>query len=185
MNISASDLHAQVLRARAAWPFIDQTNTLAGLPEGLLLAVGSRETNLTDETGDGGHGHGVWQLDDRSHQIPNPYPVDAQAEDAANHLIGTFRSCGTWLGACAAYNSGQCDDRFTTGGDYAADCMARARWIAFNLPWEDTMPLSDADKTWISENVRGHIADIWNGQISPELVAIKAELDAIKTKVGT
>lgn len=37
------------------------------LPPEFVLAVGSRETNLRNILGDGGHGHGVMQIDDRSH----------------------------------------------------------------------------------------------------------------------
>lgn len=184
MNITADELRVQVTRARQDWPFIDQTNADHGLPEGLLLAVGSRETNLTDEVGDNGHGHGVWQLDDRSHTIPVPYPVAQQATDAAGHLAGTYRLCGGWQGACAAYNSGQCSDQNTTGGNYGADCMDRARWIAFNMPWEADMPLSDADKQWLSDNVTQHLTDFYNNQYAPRLAEIQADLDAIKAKVG-
>ena len=37
------------------------------LPEGTLLAIASRETNMRNITGDGGHGRGVFQIDDRWH----------------------------------------------------------------------------------------------------------------------
>ena len=65
MEITESALTAQYQRAKLAWPFIHQTELARGLPRMLLFAVGSRETNLTNEVGDFGHGHGVWQLDDR------------------------------------------------------------------------------------------------------------------------
>ena len=72
MNISESDLSAQFQRAKSTWPFIHQTELARGLPR-MLFAVGFRETNLTNEVGDPGHGHGVWQLDDRSHTPPGGF----------------------------------------------------------------------------------------------------------------
>ena len=39
----------------------------ASLPRALLLAVASRETDMNDVVGDGGHGRGLFQIDDRSH----------------------------------------------------------------------------------------------------------------------
>src|SRR5436190_1777044 len=38
----------------------------AKLPAGLLLAIASRETGCRDIAGDGGHGRGLFQIDDRS-----------------------------------------------------------------------------------------------------------------------
>ncbi len=35
-------------------------------PVGLLLAIASRETNMRSIVGDGGHGYGLMQIDDRS-----------------------------------------------------------------------------------------------------------------------
>ena len=37
------------------------------LPAGLLLAIASQETDMNDVVGDGGHGRGLFQIDDRSH----------------------------------------------------------------------------------------------------------------------
>jgi hypothetical protein len=67
------ELSAQYQRAKSQWPFIHRTELARGLPRMLLFAVGSRETNLTNEVGDSGHGHGVWQLDDRSHMPPGGF----------------------------------------------------------------------------------------------------------------
>ena len=36
------------------------------LPAGLLIAITSRETNCVNKLGDGGHGRGVFQIDDRA-----------------------------------------------------------------------------------------------------------------------
>ena len=93
MEITESELTAQYQRANSTWPFIHQTELAHGLPRMLLFAVGSRETNLTNEVGDFGHGHGVWQLDDRSHTPPGGFPhfdanVPLQCATAAAMLQG-------------------------------------------------------------------------------------------------
>jgi hypothetical protein len=36
------------------------------LPPEILLAIASRETNMRNIIGDGGHGYGIMQIDDRS-----------------------------------------------------------------------------------------------------------------------
>lgn len=141
MNITVAELGRQFERARISWPFIEAFEQSYLLPEYLLFAVGSRETNLTDEIGDGGHGRGVWQLDDRSHQIPDPFPVVLQAELAAQMLRGLLdHFSGHREPAIAAYNAGVGGvehainrglpaDSATTGGDYAADVLARMDFL--------------------------------------------------------
>jgi hypothetical protein len=57
------------IRAKVSWPLITAVNDSHGLPRCLLYAVGSKETNLRNVVGDGGHGHSVFQLDDRWHQV--------------------------------------------------------------------------------------------------------------------
>jgi hypothetical protein len=126
------------------------------LPRGLLLALGSRETNLNDVVGDGGHGRGVLQIDDRWHKaflakhralasgrVP---PVKAAARYAAKMLVWN-RTNGLasgvpmgkgWRFAVAAYNAGftgvlnalrdgEGVDGATTGGDYSKDVRSRRR----------------------------------------------------------
>src|SRR5438309_11296947 len=119
MDISPTDLLAELRRARQAWPFIGETGFVWGLPPGMLYAVGSRETNLRNVVGDGGHGHGVFQLDDRSHQIPPGFDQDvrAQAEKAAQMLEAGFRRFGDWVMSCNYYNSGSPDTGQTAGRD--------------------------------------------------------------------
>ena len=50
-NITGPELTAEFQRARSKWPFIHQTELAHGLPRMLLFAIGSRETNLTNEVG--------------------------------------------------------------------------------------------------------------------------------------
>lgn len=135
---SQATVKAQKARALRDWPFIPTIESAHGLPAGLLLAVGSRETNLTNKVGDGGHGHGVWQRDDRWHTIPSGYDeyVDVQANDAAALLAANYKALGHWAYAVAAYNAGvtgvhnallegKSADSVTAGGDYAADVLGR------------------------------------------------------------
>jgi hypothetical protein len=92
-------------------------------------------------TGDGGHGHGLMQIDDRS------YPEFCSGEEwkdpTLNILKGAMVLHEKWTevrdhqGGIAAYNCGARNvlkaraagldvDRFTTGRNYSADVMARA-----------------------------------------------------------
>jgi hypothetical protein len=51
VEITESALNAQYQRASSAWPFVHQAGLARGLPGMLLLAVDSRETNLTNDVG--------------------------------------------------------------------------------------------------------------------------------------
>lgn len=155
MNIAPAVLADQVARARALWPFLTDLETSYGLPPFLLFAAGSRETNLDPayaqgSTGDGGHGHGVWQLDDRWHVIPEGFDTDprAQALTAAEQLASLRAAWGGWLEALNAYNSGSPLTAKTTGGDYGPDVLARQQWLeAHFLPPVDDTPPGPPEKT--------------------------------------
>ena len=131
MNITESELSAQYQRAKSKWPFIHQTELASGLPRMLLFAVGSRETNLTNEVGDSGHGHGVWQLDDRSHMPPGGFAqfdgnVPLQCSMAADMLHDLLaREAGNVERAANRYNCGQPETAGTTGHDYGPDVVER------------------------------------------------------------
>lgn len=135
---TAATLKKQAARALADWPFLPDVEKRHGLPAGLLLAVGSRETNLTNKLGDKGHGHGVWQRDDRWWPIPDGFDQDVQqqAGAAADLLADNHKALGDWGHAVAAYNAGltgvkdalaagKSADAPTAGGDYAADVLGR------------------------------------------------------------
>jgi hypothetical protein len=132
MRISPRDLTAEYVRAKATWPFVTEVNDAHGMPRHLLYAVGSRETNLRNVVGDGGHGHGVFQLDDRSHQIPPGFDQDvrAQAEKAGQMLEAGFHRFGDWVKSCNYYNSGSPNTGNTTGRDYGPDVMERQAYLA-------------------------------------------------------
>lgn len=147
MRITGAQLLAEAQRALAAWPFIAVYEQQYGLPRHLLLAVGSRETNLTNEVGDGGHGHGVWQLDDRSHTIPAEFDnnVATQCITAAAMLRGLINQYGSDIrAALAAYNAGTGTvsynqlhgldvDTGTAGNDYSADVFERLNYLQVHL----------------------------------------------------
>lgn len=142
MDISPTDLLAELRRARQAWPFIGETGFVWGLPPGMLWAVGSRETNLRNVVGDGGHGHGVFQLDDRSHVIPPGFDDDVytQAGTAGRMLCGLHLQYGPdWTRALNAYNSGQPNTAGTAGADYGPDVLGRQQWIEQHLRSNATM----------------------------------------------
>lgn len=150
-KITGPVLSAQYVRALRDWPFIPLLEQTYGLPRMCLFAVGSRETNLNDEVGDGGHGHGVWQLDDRSHAIPPGFlgNVHTQAATAASMLRALMSQFSPSEGgvrcAFAAYNAGASTvtynlshginiDTGTAGGDYSADTYARMVYLQEAFP---------------------------------------------------
>lgn len=56
---------------RARWEVLQELAAETpndGIAPALLAGIGYRESHLTNITGDGGHGRGVFQIDDRSHQ---------------------------------------------------------------------------------------------------------------------
>lgn len=147
MNISRVALKAEYLRAVRIYPDIAVAEDRHGLPWMFLFAVGSRETNLTNEIGDGGHAHGIFSLDDRSHTIPHPFTAAHQAQLAGaqlHSLIVDFsvvrdpqrrQRC-----AAAAYNCGRArvdplaPDKHTTGGDYGLDVIERMHALRAMFP---------------------------------------------------
>lgn len=145
---SAATVRAQAAKALKSWPFIPEVERARGLPEGLLLAVGSRETNLRNVVGDQGHGHGVWQQDDRWWpNMPDDFDqdVERQALKAADMLADNHKALGSWPYAIAAYNrgvkgvrdalaAGKSPDSITAGGDYAADVLGRLAHLTDATP---------------------------------------------------
>lgn len=116
-SLKLSDLLFVAQRANVRWPFIRTVEMALQLPDYLLFAVGVKETRLTNEVGDHGHGHGVWQLDDRSHDIPAGFDADvpAQCQKAAAMLRALIDSeNGNLVAALNRYNSGQTLSQNTT-----------------------------------------------------------------------
>ena len=111
MPISDADLLAQYRRAEAEWPWIAAVERAVKLPPMLLWAVGSRETNLRNVIGDGGHGIGIWQRDRRAWTLPATSRGTSRTappnRDAAALLLGLRGKLGAWPAAVAAYNAGE------------------------------------------------------------------------------
>jgi hypothetical protein len=159
------------------------------LPEGLLLAVASRETNCRNITGDGGHGRGVFQIDDRFHRdwlaengaggagaVP---PVEAAARYAGRLLAGNLefgRRNGVREGdllkfALSAYNAGAGgalagyrkgdSDRGTTGRDYGRDVLERL----------------SAARGWLGTSVTPERPELTQGARSAVVVELKGLLE--------
>ncbi len=89
-----------------------------GLDPGLLAAVAAQETGGPDSNagrnvvGDGGHGHGLFQIDDRYHAFARTAAAmnpTANAEYAATMLAGLIRRYGSVHRALSAYNAGDPD----------------------------------------------------------------------------
>jgi peptidoglycan hydrolase-like protein with peptidoglycan-binding domain len=155
MNITKDQLTKEVGVARKnGWlPILTKAEKRHNLPAGLLLAIASRETDMQDIVGDGGHGRGLFQIDDRSHSDflaqqgaagPGGKPPIASASDYAAGLLASNLGYGQGNGvpaaqllkfACSAYNAGpgnavagfrQGDsDKRTAGGNYGADVLDR------------------------------------------------------------
>jgi hypothetical protein len=152
-------LAKELERARAAgWDAAcADAERAAKLPAALLLAIASQETDMNDVVGDGGHGRGLFQIDDRSHRAflarngaagpAGKPPVPAAARYAAdllrwNHDHGVrsgVREADRLKFMLSAYNAGAGgaltgyregdSDRRTTGGDYGKSVLAR--WAVF------------------------------------------------------
>lgn len=151
MKITGDELLAEVDAFYRRHPgMVNAAEAKHKLPPRTLYALGSRETNLSahfEQTpGDGGHGHGTWQLDDRSHKIPKPFPMDMQCDMAAAliaSLIAHFK--GNVKAAFSAYNAGiggaerglretGNSDQYTTGRDYGQDTLDRLHFIQSHRP---------------------------------------------------
>lgn len=168
MNITPDALRGEVARARAQWPFVDTVNAAHRLPEALLIAVMSRETNCQNEPGDPAPRPGVdppdwpgkpyhawspWQIDRNSGGTPDllNHP-DVACGIAGGMLRGHIDHFGGDLlaGVCA-YNAGDGGvlahrsnpDMATTGKNYGSDTLGRRSWIAQNMPVSHQPPETD------------------------------------------
>ena len=151
MAATTDQLKLQLHNARATGIFalLQAGASQAGLPLAFVLAIGSRETNLTNELGDGGHGHGVLQIDDRYHSIARDCDIHADCAKLINYGCNMLAQNEQWAKrqwpaftdaqhlkiAASAYNAGEDGagrgvvagdaDLHTTGGNYGADVMCR------------------------------------------------------------
>lgn len=127
------------------------------LPPALLAAIASRESRggaVLDSNGegDGGHGFGIMQVDDRSHSIARDDGPAGQSHinQATGILQSTLKTVTQKFPglseveqlemAVSRYNGGKGlkppnSDTGTTGGDYMNDVWARARFYARVENW--------------------------------------------------
>jgi soluble lytic murein transglycosylase-like protein len=151
-KISTDVARQQFERATAnGWiPFFVEAAEAFSFPVELLLAIASRETNIKNIDGDGGHGRGIMQIDDRafpefanSGQSKDPrHNIHKGAEvlNGKRRFLSHNGVSGDLLlrGSVAAYNAGegrvlkrikhgQNIDSVTAHGDYAADVLARSQ----------------------------------------------------------
>jgi len=130
----------------------------AKLPQALLLAIASRETHFRNVAGDGGHGRGVFQIDDRSHGewlrrhgagAPGAVPSVSDAAAYAADILAGNLAYGRSKGlagdallrfAVSAYNAGAGGawrglaergdpDARTAHGNYGKDVLERMALI--------------------------------------------------------
>lgn len=169
-NVSPAQLVVQLDRANArrwAKPLLEAEDEY-GLPRGLLLAVASRETSVSNIVGDNGHGRGLFQIDDRYHErwlrsvrsyaAGRTPPVRAAARYAARILrahhdralkagVPAYRA---WKFAMSAYNAGYTgalngyqqgdSDVFTAGRDYGKDVRWRRQVFSRLIDYERQEP---------------------------------------------
>lgn len=172
MNIPEAYLRLDYQRARAWWgQLIDGAERRHGIPARLAYAVYSRETNLgrhwdaappatippgpTEDlltyfirnAGDGGHGRGIGQVDDRSHAIPDDWArdIDWQVDRSMEILAACLAAeGGDVVRAANHYNSGQGETARTTGKDYGPDVAERWQFIVREFPPTQEAPMVTA-----------------------------------------
>ncbi len=140
-------------RTRGWLAFFDEAASQFNWPVALLLAIASRESNIQNILGDGGHGRGIMQIDDRS--FPDFANSGRWRDPRQNILMGarvlsgkrrflTQNGVGGALltrASVAAYNSGEGNvrrairrgldvDTFTAHRNYSADVLGRAEVFA-------------------------------------------------------
>lgn len=152
-TIGLSVLHQQYARASKDWPWLHYVERINQLPPYLLFAVASRETNMRNILGDGGHGVGIFQRDDRAWKnMKTPAGVlstDAgkawylahprqQADDAAALLKANYASLKDWSYACAAYNAGVGGVTRVLQAGFSADAATTGRDYGYDVMWRRT-----------------------------------------------
>lgn len=131
-------------RLRPWWPMVERAAKKHQLDPALVLAVMDRESGGRNIRGDGGHGRGLMQIDDRSHGrflaahdggLDPASNIDYGSSILAANLRNP-RFAGHPAAAIAAYNCGPGNvvdvrhpDARTAGGDYSSDVLARTARI--------------------------------------------------------
>jgi hypothetical protein len=123
MSAGLSSKMSTILNGVAYAPQIESAASRYGLDPRLLAAVAAQETggpgsnSGRNVVGDGGHGHGLFQIDDRYHSFartPAAMRPSANADYAARMLSGLLHQYGGNVRkALSAYNAGDPEARGT------------------------------------------------------------------------
>lgn len=206
-EVSNETLVVHVNRAKAnGWAKLFTTiERRYGLQRGVLLAIASRETNMSDVVGDGGHGRGLFQIDDRYHrrwlcnhkacEDGKTPPVGYAADYAGRLLAGLkkqLRKRGVpagkvWKVATSAYNAGLTgalngykqgnSDLFTANRNYGRDVQARRRVIVRILGWQAGTPRQGLVRVPLIQMDARRIVDGHGGQTPVRIVLHSTEGD--------
>lgn len=168
MNLTKSQLRAQYERGRSLiGELVDAAEKAFSLPPRIMWAIYSRETNLDPyyftHPGDGGHGRGVGQVDDRSHTIPADWASNLtwQVGKSAEIFTSCFaRAGGDVVRAANLYNSGQEETRYTTGKDYGPDVYDRWQALLEMFPVHVPQPERGFDIVEAITNMNGLVLDV-------------------------
>jgi len=129
--------------------FFEAASVKYSIELAVLLGIASRETNCVPDLaycrkfGDGGHGRGIIQIDDRWHKkFLAKHNGKPQPEACIDYGAALLRANldyfkGDYIKALCAYNAGiggvnralaegKTPDQATTGGDYGSDVLRRA-----------------------------------------------------------
>jgi Transglycosylase SLT domain len=135
-----------------------------GLDPDLLAAVAAQETGGPDTNagrnvvGDGGHGHGIFQIDDRWHSFastPGAMDPAKNADYAAGMLSGLLKRYGGNVHeALSAYNAGSptaagTRTRWSDGSDlaYADSVMRHYQRLAGEVPSPQSSAVAESSAT--------------------------------------
>ena len=142
-------LGGQMTRDNSLTKMLTDAAHIYSLPSAFVLAIASRETGIVNTDGDGGHGRGVMQIDDRWHKIASQtnfykdpsklilYGCDLLSKNLlwARKTWPQYSDSQHLKIAAAAYNAGQGGankgvlkgdaDLFTAHHNYGGDVLVR------------------------------------------------------------
>ena len=144
MDIRPDQLSGQYERAIREWPWIHAVEAEFGLPRMIMVAIGSKETNLANIRGDfhSGqyHGFGVWQRDIQHGGVPGWWfdDVAGQCRWAAEHLVGKIAATGSFAEGVRAYNGSGSAARA-----YRDDVLKRLAYLTDRYPASPATPATE------------------------------------------
>jgi hypothetical protein len=207
MQVTPRDLACDFRRAQAWWGhLIDAAEERHGIPARLLYAVYSRETNMgrhwrtaapesfppspTDDdltyfirnAGDGGHGRGIGQVDDRSWAIPGNWSSDVewQVDRSAQILAAALNAAGgDPLRGANRYNSGQ-ELTSRTTDNYGPDVVERWEYLLAHFPPEPPPQQPKETHMFMFTDPRDGKVWLYSGKGKADHVPGPADLNAMQ-----